>query len=833
LLTAAPVRQVLRLSRHTLISAFLLARVAAAQAPDAPPNAPPPALTPPTLVHSVEPVYPEAERARGATASVALVLTLDREGHVTDAIVSESAGSDFDAAALSAARELVFDPAKNNGTPVPAEAPGSGLQPQAPGSGLQAPGVEPGGVDPSSFPSSPSPAAPATPSTSASSSTSLSSPTSAAAPLPEDEVLDISIEGERPPREPTQRVLETTEITKLPGTNGDALRAVTNLPGVARPPGLEGLLIVRGSSPRDSQVFIDGTNVPIAYHFGGLSSVIPSEMLERIDFYPGNFGPEYGRASAGAIDVGVRSPKKDGFGGLLQLDLIDARLVAEAALGKDTRVMIGGRRSWLDLWLGPALESTGVSVSVAPVYYDAQALIEHDVSKNTTLRLFAFGSSDALELLLKAPDEGDPAIGGTAASSTRFWRVQARSDTRFSSFARWRNTLSVGNDRERLQFGNIRADSAIDVIEARSDLRLKLNDAFTTVLGLDIQAGNYDVLWRFPPLDVDRGEASGPIFGRPLTTLQGTGKLFRPAGYFMLEVTPAKNLKLMPSVRSDYTRDTGDWTVDPRFAFRYDLYSGERRTTLKGGVGVYHQPPEPYESVAPFGSPGVESQRAMHYSLGVEHELSRPLEISLEGFYKDLDNLVVSVPAADTTANGLSYENIGKGRSYGAEFLLRYKPVGRFFGWVAYTLSRSERKDGANEPWYTFEYDQTHILTALASVQGRAGFEGWRLGGRFRYVTGSPYTANIGGVMDYDAGTYAPIEDRVAYSSRSGAFYQLDLRVDKTWKFQGWQLGAYLDLQNVTNHQSPEGVYYNYNFSESKVLKGLPILPILGVRGEI
>jgi TonB family protein len=847
LLNAPTVRHVLRLTPHTLVSALLLARFTHGQNLEAPPPAetppaqapsseqppaePPPRTTPtpPALVRSVEPTYPESERARGSSATVGLVLTIDSEGKVTDAVVSESASPDFDAAALSAARELVFTPARMGETPIAAKIPfrfefklrdvapagASGLGPQASAPATAA-------VPPPSSSASPSPATPGTPAAAAS-----------AAPV-EGEVLDISVEGERPPREPTLRTIETVEITKAPGSNGDALRAITNLPGIARPPGLDGLLIVRGSAPNDTLTFVDGTSVPIAYHFGGLSSVIPSEMLERIDFYPGNFGPELGRASGGAIDVGVRSPKGDRFAGMLQIDLLDARFVAEAPLGKDTRFILAGRRSWLDLWLGPALESTGaVSVSVAPVYYDGQALIEHDISKDTTLRLFAFGSSDALELLLEAPDSTDPAIGGTAAQSSRFWRVQARSDTRFSKNARWRNTIAVGNDRTLLQFGEIRADSAIDVIDARSDLRLKLNDTFTTVVGVDVQAGSYDVFWRFPPLDVERGEAEGPIFGRPLTELQGTGKLFRPGGYLMLETTPARGLKLLPSMRADYSKDTGDWTVDPRFGFRYDLFKGERRTTLKGGIGVYHQPPEPYESVAPFGSPNVQSQRAIHYSLGVEHELSRPLEVSLEGFYKDLDKVVVSVPAADTAANGISYQNSGSGRSYGAELLLRYKPVGRFFGWVAYTLSRSERKDGPNQPWYTFEYDQTHILTALASVSGRAGFEGWRLGARFRYVTGSPYTANIGGVMDYDAGAYAPIDDPVPYSSRSGAFYQLDLRIDKTWKFQSWQLGAYLDLQNATNHQSPEGVYYNYDFSESKVLKGLPLLPILGIRGEI
>jgi outer membrane receptor protein involved in Fe transport len=220
----------------------------------------------------------------------------------------------------------------------------------------------------------------------------------------------------------------------------------------------------------------------------------------------------------------------------------------------------------------------------------------------------------------------------------------------------------------------------------------------------------------------------------------------------------------------------------------------------------------------------------MHYSLGIEQEISRPLELSLEGFYKDLSDIVISSPAAQQSENGVAYTNIGSGRSYGGELLLRYKPEGRFFGWVAYTLSRSERKDGPGAAYELFDYDQTHILTALGSVKlGR----GWQLGARFRYVTGSPYTPNVGGVVDHDAGVYAPLQAAEDNGSRLPAFHQLDLRVDKLWQFESWRLSAYLDLQNAYNRKNTENISYNYDFSQSKPLPGLPILPIIGLRGEL
>src|SRR5690606_894554 len=187
------------------------------------------------------------------------------------------------------------------------------------------------------------------------------------------------VEGERPPREVTRRVIDKAEIERIPGTNGDALRSLLSLPGVARPPAIAGILLVRGSAPQDTQVFVNGIFVPLVYHFGGLSSVVPTEMLEKIDFYPGNFSARYGRVMGGIVDVGLRSPKNDGFHGMAQLDLIDARAMIEGPIpwtDNKWTFAAAGRRSWLDAWLGPALDAAGAGVTQAPRYYDYQFMVE-------------------------------------------------------------------------------------------------------------------------------------------------------------------------------------------------------------------------------------------------------------------------------------------------------------------------------------------------------------------------------------------------------------------------------------------------------------------------
>jgi hypothetical protein len=223
----------------------------------------------------------------------------------------------------------------------------------------------------------------------------------------------------------------------------------------------------------------------------------------------------------------------------------------------------------------------------------------------------------------------------------------------------------------------------------------------------------------------------------------------------------------------------------------------------------------------------LRSNRSLHTSVGIEQQLSAQVEVSVEAFHKDLDHLVVRTQNADGS-NGFS--NLGTGEVFGTETLVRYKPRpgGRFFGWLAYTLSRSVRQPGRDEPERLFAYDQTHNLTLLGSYDlGR----GWRAGGKFRYATGNPYTPCVGGFLNTAAGTYECIQGE-PNGRRIPASYQLDLRIDKTWDLDAAKLTAYLDVQNVTNRQNPEAVRYNYRFTQEQWQTGLPIIPSLGLKGE-
>ena len=142
-------------------------------------------------------------------------------------------------------------------------------------------------------------------------------------------------------------------------------------------------------------------------------------------------------------------------------------------------------------------------------------------------------------------------------------------------------------------------------------------------------------------------------------------------------------------------------------------------------------------------------------------------------------------------------------------------------------LAAGHRIGGVDEN-ALFEYDQPIVLTALASHQLPRN---WRVGSRFRFGSGNPYTPVTNRVQRLDDRSFRPVYGE-RDAERLPPFYQLDVRVDKDYIFRNWKLTAYLDLQNATNAQNVEVQGYNYDYSEEDPVTGLPLLPAFGFRGE-
>jgi TonB family protein len=833
-------------------------------------------------------VYPAAALAANAAAEVSLQLDLDVAGRVTAVSVIRSGGPDFDQAARQAAMAMEFEPAEIDGRPaaIRIEYIVRFQPPIGPGASGDA------GADASPAGTAPPPAAPAPPPVllargrirergtrdpvvEAEVFLQRGSEVSAERVATTDEegrfelraapgervrlvvagaehepcIQDVTLPAASAPvldlvcsvarrraayetvvaapsrgEEVTRHTLSQPELTTVPGTFGDPLRAIQSLPGVARSPYGLGLLLIRGASPQDSGVYIDGHRVPLLYHFAVGPSILTPDLIDRIDFFPGGFGVRYGRATAGVVDVSTHGRGARRVHGAADVDLLDAGGTLEGPLGGGWSGAVAARRSYIDTLL-PAVLPENETVA-APVYWDYQARVSRELRPNERLALFAFGSSDTLEVVSNTPEAGDLDLG----TSVRFHRVLG---TWSRPLGAWSSRLSpsYGNDSVEFRAGQVAARGFAHVFGLREDLSRALASSLTLALGLDAEL-RFDGIDFNVPVPPERRTYGQTM--RPLTNITRTLTNLGAAGYLEALWDVAPNLRLVPGVRLDWFHysATDLTSFDPRVVLRW---TASPRTTWKGGAGIFHQPPSPVQLDSQFGNVRLPLIWADQYHLGLEQSLTEAVSFDATLYYQRRHSVPVgsSRPGADGGVE--RYAPLGRARGYGMEVLLKHRLAGDFYGWIAYTLSRSEDRRLAGEDgapaataYRPTTFDQTHNLIVVASRQLGSR---WELGARFRLVTGVPETEVLGAFLDVDFSDWDPVNG-VENGIRRQTFHQLDLRVERTFTFESWRLSLYLDVQNVYNAENPEATLYDYRFRERAPVRGLPILPVLGMRGR-
>ncbi len=854
-----------------LVMSALAAAASGQTASPAPPAPPAQEVTPlsaehltrpPAIKHFVEAVYPKEAEEAHLTGTVELQVDISETGVVTQVVVLQPAGHGFDEAAVEALRRFEFEPAEIDGHPAavritynyhfvlkPPEAtqPIAGQGPvnllgtvrergtRKPLAGVEVMLLESGratstdgrgefafrDVPPGSI--QVSVIAPGyekfvtREAISAGQQTRVSYYLEAQLFSPYETV----VRGAKARKEVSETRLSLEEVQRIPGTLGDSLKVVQNLPGVARAPFSGGAIIIRGASTNDSGIFLDGERIPLLYHFVGLTSVYNSDLLEAVDFLPGNYSVYYGDQIGGVVDVKSRSPRTDGLHGYANVNLLDASLLLEGPLAKNLSVAFAMRRSYIDA----ILDATGLvsSFAVAPRYLDAQLKVEWKPSPRHTLTLLALTDDDRLELVLDRPANNDPTVQGDFSVHMGFTQFRLR---HVYQNGPWRiDTMGlVGPSETSAVIGSERSLHIYNhEYNFRSTAEYEVAPWLTSAAGLDIVYQRPRVLANIerPPRE---GEPQIPGVFRDKVSISRALKFYLPSLWAELRLKPIPRLLIVLGVRSEsyiYSDQTrADRSLNPRLGARFDLTD---RVTLKGGVGLNHGPAQQGEPTSEFGNPDIRARKSLQTSLGAEVRLTPEISGSLEGYYNRLSQLPVS------TASGPPYlNNDGIGRAYGLELLVRHSLSKRLFGWVAYTLSRSERRSHPGDSWRLFTQDQTHILTAIASYKLPRN---WQIGARFRYATGNNITPMIDGRRNDNLDVFAPIFGAIN-SERLPSFNQLDIRIDKIWVYDLWNLDFFLDIQNVYNRQSVEGVTYSYNYQQRQYFKGLPILPIIGLKGS-
>ncbi|MBN1962904.1 MAG: TonB family protein [Deltaproteobacteria bacterium] len=839
-------------------------------------------VTPPKLLKFVEATYPPAEKAAHQQAQVVLAIAITTSGEVEDVEVITSAGKNFDEAAINAARQFRFAPALVGDQAVPVkityryefvikeEMVSKGPQINFAGVVRERfkkqpiPGVKVRIVDLNIKAITDAEGAFAFIDVPIGKHAIELSAESLVTVRTEEEIAkdkkksvtyhveekeagideEVVVRAARIKKESVETSIQTAEARQVPGTQGDTLKVVQNLPGVGRSSFGSGQLVVWGSAPAETRVNIDGVEIPSLYHVGGMRSVVNSDLVKSIDLIPGAFGAEYGRGTGGLVRVETSDLPPKGFHGYIATDVIDTAALITAAPSKNLRIALAGRYSYLDKTLSAVTSKDVGDFVPIPHYNDWQAMFNVRLRKDENLQVLILGANDSLRRTVYSED---PAEIRREDNDTFFSRLILRYSRLFTDGSSIMVTPSIGIDRsdQRLTFGAIPVHIRNNAWRygLRFTLRQRVNANITLIAGSDV-SGSSHALARQGSLTLPAREGDPTIFGLMPGDEIAADKWkvnFVSGGLFTAGEISFGDLTLTPSLRFepvliDGSRLTPKIGESPTLGYtRIELAFDPRisasmrfgKLTLTAGGGVYHQPPDPQELSAVFGNPTLGLTKAYHATFGAAYKLTGTLSVETVTFAKLAKDLV-SRSALATPPLARSLVQDGRGRSYGGQVLLRQQLVRGFFGWLSYSLIRSERQDHPQSDWRLFDYDQTHVVALLASYDFGNGFV---IGSRLRYTTGYPRTPVIGAWFDARTDYYQP--KLGAYNSiRMQPFFAADARIEYSRLFSVIKFSIFLEVENFTNRKNQEEIIYNYDFSHRETITGLPTLAILGGKLE-
>jgi outer membrane receptor protein involved in Fe transport len=640
---------------------------------------------------------------------------------------------------------------------------------------------------------------------------------------------ETTVYGETERRDDKTKSLDQAQFATVPGANGDPVKAVQNLPGVNRPGAFSSQIIIEGSSPNDTRYHVDNQPIPIIFHFGGLSSVVMSEAVDHVDYLSAGFGPEFGQTIAGLVNLTVKDPQTDRTHGFVYADTMNAGGMVEGPINDHSSYLFGIRQSYVGYVLRAAVgkDNKDFNLTAVPEFRDLIFEYKNQASADDTFKLVTVGSQDTFAFLLKHPVDQDPAIRGNFKLDTKFFRVIPEWTHRFSPDAIGRFSLGLGKDWVLFDLGDYYAHTDQTSLSGRAEIENQFGKSWKSYLGTDFQYYRTTVSYQLP-IVYSQGGISSPVGSGDLAVVSKSYDSDFAGLYWRINYHEQDSRwSFIPGVRVSYFNLTKEVMPEPRVGVRYALDHG---LTLRAASGLYNEAPPVQDLDKTYGNPDLKSQRAVHYTAGFEKDFregsASGWSLSNDFFYKHVYNLVARTTAMINPSRPQYYDNSGYGHIYGLEFMGKYKSP-QWQGWIAYTLSRSRRGD-ALTPETISQYDQTHLLTAVAERElGR----NWKLSARVRYTTGNPYTPIVGASYDVNNDVYDPIRGDI-YSRRMGAFFQADVRADKKWVFDRLILTGYLDIENITNQKNPQEIRYSYSYQQSEKVTGLPIYPTLGIKAE-
>ena len=718
-------------------------------------------------------------------------------------------------------------------------------------------------------------------------------------------VQEVEVTGEANIVEKTQTSvidIPIQQIKTIPALFGevDVLKAIQLLPGVQSSEGTSGFY-VRGGGPDQNLILLDGVPVYNSSHLGGLFSVFNADAIKTVRLTKGGFPARFGGRLSSVLQIDMKEGNMKEFKGDVTLGLISSKLTLESPIIRNkTSFIISARRTYADLLIKPFLPNND---DFNLYFYDLNAKINHKISNKDRIYLSAYMGDDVFNVDFSGSEDEGGRSGGPKSTenthqesmkfglgygnitSTLRWnhlfsnklfsnttlsysRYQfntnfalSESNSNDTVYNSYLDTLFTGGSSENISFGYI---SGIEDLGARIDFDYIPNPNHNIKFGASYTNHQF-----FPGetnlnLAINSPDSSQNFGLDTMINFSARTNVHESFIYLENDIKITDRLKANIGVHvgfyslSDYTEkysnlydyltDKEYYSVQPRVSARYLLndewsvkasYSEMKQNIhllSNSSVGL------PSDLWVP-AIDSVPSQSSKQWAANVSTELyGGTYELSVEGYYKTMSNLITYKEGYSNLSSTESWENSvetgGEGESYGVELFLQ-KKKGKTTGWIGYTLSWTNRRfDNISfGEWYPYKYDRRHDFSLVLSHKFNDRID---VGGTWVYGTGNAMTfpqAVYLGMPNTNNWSGQSIVDLVeSYgdrnSTRMNPFHRLDLGVNfhkKKKKYsRTFSVGAY----NVYNRKNPFFVYLSEEDNQrvANQVSLFPIIPSISYR---
>lgn len=623
------------------------------------------------------------------------------------------------------------------------------------------------------------------------------------------------------------------QIKALPSVGGepDIVQYLQVIPGIISTGDQGGQIYIRGGSPVQNKILLDGLNVFNPFHSIGFYSVFETELIKNVDVLTGGFGAEHGGRISAIVDVKTRDgnrARQSGFvsgGPFMIKGLVEGPIAKMKSTGSSVSYVLSAKKSLLEhtsktlySYAAP-VDSIGLPFS----FQDLYGKISVNTSNGSRVNVFGFNFVDGFS---------NPNLAGVnwknQGGGVNFHLVPSNSSIVVSGL--------IGYSKYGVELSEETAEprtSGIDELTAKFDFTF-FGDNSEIKYGIEAKGLGTDFEFVNP-------------FGLRLSQQQNTTEL----GAYVKYRQNFGGLILDPSLRVQYYSSAGRASIEPRIGIKYNINDKLR---FKAAAGRYTQnilsTSNERDVVSLFngfltGPEGIVTgldgnridnklQIARHAIAGFEYDITNSLLLNVEGYYKSFDQLIV-VNRNKLTKDEADYV-VEEGDAYGIDFSLKYEKP-RVYVWLTYSHGYVNRNDG--EQVYPTVFDRRHNVNSLITYDlDKKGT--WQLSGRWNLGSGFPFTKTKGfyNYLDFLQGVGTPYQTEnpnnvgIIYSdTRNGGrlpyYHRLDLSLQKKIEFTkntGMEITA-----AVTNAYDRPNIFYFDRVSYSRVDQ-LPILPSLSLK---